>query len=122
MDMVKLLQTGQEFNRFRWVLILVAPFFLYLIPLDAIFHGTTLCLIKNTFGVECYGCGMTRALFSLLYLDFDGAFHYNRLVVIVAPVLIFIWIKSIIFSFRKRKKINTFGPNTSKTQIWTPTR
>ena len=46
---------------------------------------------------------MTRAIFSLLYLDFSGAYNYNHLVVIVAPILIYIWIKSISVKLNNRK-------------------
>ena len=103
MGMVKLFQIGQNYKRYNCFLILIAPLTLYLIPKDAIFKGASVCLFKNLFGVECYGCGMTRAIFSLIYLDFAGAYHFNHLVVIVAPILIYIWIKSISDKLNNRK-------------------
>jgi hypothetical protein len=36
---------------------------------------------------------MTRALTSLAYLDFQAAWEYNRFVVVVAPLLLYIWVK-----------------------------
>lgn len=35
------------------------------------------CLYKLFFGIECIGCGMSRAYFSLLKLDFVTAFSYH---------------------------------------------
>ncbi len=34
----------------------------------------------------CPGCGSTRALYSLLHLDFQGALHDNALFTLAAPV------------------------------------
>ena len=42
---------------------------------------------------ECWNCGMTRALVSVAYLDFYGAWHYNRAVVVVAPLLVYLWLR-----------------------------
>ncbi len=35
------------------------------------------CLYKWLFGMVCPGCGMSRAYFSLLRLDFVAAFNYH---------------------------------------------
>lgn len=35
------------------------------------------CLYKHFLGVECIGCGMSRAFFSVLRLDFVAAFNYH---------------------------------------------
>ena len=37
----------------------------------------TTCPIKELFGIECFGCGMTRATLSALRLDFKTAFEYH---------------------------------------------
>lgn len=37
------------------------------------------CPIKLFTGVSCAGCGMTRAYFSLLHLNFRDAFYYHPL-------------------------------------------
>ena len=36
------------------------------------------CFWRDNFGFLCPGCGGTRALVSLLHLDFSRAFHYNE--------------------------------------------
>ena len=38
-----------------------------------------LCLVKNLFGVNCPGCGLTRGFVAILQLDFRMAFRYNVL-------------------------------------------
>lgn len=35
------------------------------------------CAMKQLLGIPCPACGMTRAYFSLLTLNFSDAFHYN---------------------------------------------
>ena len=37
------------------------------------------CLFKAAFGIDCPGCGMTRAYISLLHLDIPKAFGYNAM-------------------------------------------
>ncbi|MBC7448560.1 MAG: DUF2752 domain-containing protein [Hymenobacteraceae bacterium] len=54
-------------------------------------HGPTLCLSRLLLDTECPGCGMTRASMHALHLDFATAWHYNRLVVIVLPLLAWLW-------------------------------
>ena len=35
------------------------------------------CIYQRLFGMDCIGCGMTRALLSVLRLDFYAAFSYH---------------------------------------------
>ena len=37
------------------------------------------CPIKFITGISCPGCGMTRAYYSLLHLDFKNVFYYHPL-------------------------------------------
>ena len=37
------------------------------------------CIFKHFFGIECIGCGMTRAILSALRLDFKKAFMYHSM-------------------------------------------
>jgi hypothetical protein len=36
---------------------------------------------------------MTRALYSVAHLDFAAAWEFNHLVVVVAPLMCYIWVK-----------------------------
>jgi hypothetical protein len=76
----------------RWG-IPILPFLLYLIPVEWLNKQHTICLFKNIFGRDCYGCGLTRSVLSVLHFDFSAAWHYNKLIVIVMPLLIYVWIK-----------------------------
>ena len=47
----------------------------------------SICLWRRLFGVNCPGCGMTRAMSHLAHLDFEMAWRSNMFVFIVAPIL-----------------------------------
>ena len=78
----------------RAVAVALLPLALYFIPRESFFeHTHTLCLVHCLTGEECWGCGMSRALLSLMYLDFESAWAYHRGVVVVVPVLAWLWLK-----------------------------
>jgi len=74
-------------------LVMLLPVFLYFIPIDWLNGQLTLCLFKNLTGRECWGCGITRAVISAVQFHFETAFHYNKLIVVVFPLLLYEWIK-----------------------------
>ena len=51
-----------------WIFAAVLIMYIFKIP----------CLIKWAFGIECPGCGITRAYISLFRLDLKQAFMYNH--------------------------------------------
>lgn len=88
-------------NRYFAILVFVLPIFLYFIPVDWLNKQHTICLFKNIFGIDCYGCGITRATLSALQFDFVNAYHYNKMIVVVFPLLIYVWFKQIRVLFPK---------------------
>ncbi|MCR8634236.1 DUF2752 domain-containing protein [Paenibacillus sp. N5-1-1-5] len=46
------------------------------------------CVFHELTGFYCPGCGMTRAVLSLLKLDFYQAFRYNPLLFLILPMYI----------------------------------
>ncbi|MBQ6718351.1 MAG: DUF2752 domain-containing protein [Clostridia bacterium] len=55
-------------------LMLTAVYIVFLL----IFWGLKLpCIYKHFLGIECLGCGMSRAYFSVLKFDFAAAFNYH---------------------------------------------
>lgn len=56
------------------------------------------CTIKSTFGIECFGCGMQRALLLIFKGDFAAAFQMHppvySFLLFVVSLLIFIFKKS----------------------------
>lgn len=88
------------------------PFLLYLLPRSVIFSGEhPICLFKNLLGTECWGCGITRAVLSVMYLDFSGAWEYNHFVVVVFPLLVYLWVRWLRSTYKQLKN------NTSKENI-----
>ena len=83
-------------------LLLSLPVVCYLIPVDGIYNGESICLFTNIFGVECWGCGITRAIFSALHFRFAEAWEYNRLVVIVLPLLLLVWTRAVLKLIRRK--------------------
>lgn len=88
----------------RAIVVALLPWVLYFIPRDSFFeHQHTLCLFDNLLGRECWGCGMSRALLSLMYLDFEAAWNYHHGIIVVAPVLVWLWGKRIVWEVRRVK-------------------
>lgn len=79
----------------RLTLYLAAPVLFLLIPTSVFEAGSSLCIFDNLFGVQCPGCGMTRALSALLHGDILTALRYNRSVVVIFPLLCFILVKGV---------------------------
>ena len=48
----------------------------------------TVCVFRNAFGLDCYGCGMTRALSYAMHGDMEEALAMNAGVVVLLPALI----------------------------------
>ncbi len=65
--------------------------FVALFVLTKIF-SVSLCPVKYIFGIECFGCGMTRGFISILQLDFNSAGKYN---VLAIPLFVSISVYSI---------------------------
>ena len=76
-------------------LYIVFPIVLFMVPLDWLNKQPTICLVKNIFGVNCFGCGITRAVISGVQLNFTKAFEYNKMVIIVLPMLIYVWFNNL---------------------------
>ena len=46
------------------------------------------CVVNKFTGLYCSGCGMTRAVYSLIQLDFYQAFRYNVLSIVLLPIIV----------------------------------
>lgn len=72
------------------------PLFLFLIPESIMMDiGSHLCIIKNMTGHACPGCGTTRAIWSVLHFRFVDAWNFNHGIIIVFPLLVFLWFRYI---------------------------
>lgn len=55
-----------------------------------------LCLFKRITGKECWGCGLTRAFFLIYSCKISDAIHLNWRIIIVFPILVYLYIKAIL--------------------------
>lgn len=91
-------------NKLKNILLLTVliglPTALFFLPIDYFDSGESLCPSKRFFDVECPGCGITRSGMRFIHFDFLGAWQFNKLIIIVAPLFAYYWIKWFIQSFR----------------------
>jgi hypothetical protein len=85
-------------------LIALLPVVLRLLPLEWFSNQHSICVFKNITGHECWGCGMTRAVLSVIHFRFSDAWTYNKLVIIVLPILVWIWVKTLYESWYVMKE------------------
>ena len=78
-----------------------------ILSLYFVFHTITdfyiPCSIHKIFHVYCLGCGVSRMLVSLIHFDFIKAFNYNKLLFILFPFGVFLYIE-FIYSIIKKKE------------------
>lgn len=70
--------------------------FILVVELLVKFNDKSICLWKILTGHECLGCGITRAFHALFHLQFQRAFEFNHAIIIVAPLLLYLWLKLIL--------------------------
>jgi Protein of unknown function (DUF2752) len=115
--------TKKHFNKQKliaWIKLLAwltVPLVLLAMPKGFFDNRQSLCLSVLLFDVQCYGCGLTRACMHLIHLDFETAYHYNKLVVIVFPILCYLYategitICKQIIAFRLNQIVGAHKPN-----------
>ncbi|NDA61218.1 MAG: DUF2752 domain-containing protein [Chitinophagia bacterium] len=73
------------------VFVALLPLMMYLVPLDWLARQETLCLYHAITGEFCVGCGISKALVAMVQFEFQRAWSFNRLVVLVGPLLAWQW-------------------------------
>ena len=68
--------------------------------------GYEICPSKLFFNVECFGCGMTRAVMHFHHWELNEAFYYNYGVMVVYPALVVIWFLWIYKAIKRHQKFN----------------
>ena len=68
-------------------ILVLTPIVLVILPADFFDTGETICFSVMFFDKQCYACGMTRAIQHLIHLDFLIAYSYNKLSVLIFPLL-----------------------------------
>lgn len=59
-----------------------------------------LCPTKALFGIDCPGCGCTRALYSLIHGDLATAADHNILLLLFVPFAIVLWVRWVMRAWR----------------------
>jgi len=85
-------------QRFKiiWLHVKIAGYFLVpaillFLPPDTFDEGAPKCVSVIVLGIECYACGMTRAMMYLIHFDFIMAWYFNPLAFFVFPLLAYLW-------------------------------
>lgn len=87
-----------NFERY-WAIIIVA--FSSLVPQEYIYSIPSICLYKNITGHNCLGCGMTKAFISFFHFHLKDFYTFNKLSVIVIPLILILAMKQIFTLFLK---------------------
>ncbi len=106
MQMVIRLLENKVIQYVKVIGIAIIPIALWFVPIDKDQTARTLCIFKNLTGRNCYGCGITRATVSAIHLNFEQAFAFNKLIVFVFPLLLYLWIDQLIKEGKKANNIN----------------
>ena len=77
-----------------FISILLLSFLYY--KINKTYHIGFNCVFHEITNLYCPGCGITRAIFSLIELDLIGAIKYNILIVTVIPIIIVNYLVNII--------------------------
>lgn len=94
-------------------IILLPVWFYILVRFFVTYSPHSICIFKNLTGHDCWGCGMTRAFNALFKLDFTAAYNFNPRIVILAPLMLYIWLETLI-KYIRRKNNNTLNKVTNR--------
>ena len=84
------------FDRVKLAVLIIVPIVLLLLPATFFDTGKSICLSRVLLNMECYGCGMTRAIMHLIHGNITVAAQYNKLAFIILPILTILWLKELL--------------------------
>lgn len=89
------------FLKLKLFILTILPIILLIAPISIAEKNPIRCLSVTFLNKECIGCGMTRACLNAIHFNFEKAFEYNRLVIIVLPLCIICYIDYYIKTLRQ---------------------
>lgn len=86
--------TSSDLRDKMWFLALITcPMILWVLPSGSFDNSSVvLCPSRLFFDIECWGCGMTRAIMHMHHLDVESAVYYNTGSLLVYPALFLVWL------------------------------
>ena len=90
--------------KIQFIGLIALPIILLVLPANYFDSGESMCLSVLLLDTTCLGCGITRAVQHFIHFEFKQALEFNRLVVIVLPLLVFLWYKEVRRIFLKIKE------------------
>lgn len=80
---------NNKFVRFIYITTTYIIIFFGIILLSSFY----VCPIKKYLGIQCFGCGMTRAFFAVLGMDFKAAWELNPMIfpLFLVAVVFYLW-------------------------------
>ena len=77
------------------------------------------CPVQHFTGVPCPGCGLSRALFALLRLDFAAAFRYHPMIYVLPPVALYVLFeKKPLLGSKSRERVLLWGTMALWAAVW----
>lgn len=67
---------------------------------DLVLQLTPSCLISTLLDDACWGCGITHAALAFLHADFTGAWGFNKLSMLVLPLLLWLYFQYLLMIWR----------------------
>lgn len=96
---------NRAFGYALYMLIGIIGLTLLILPADFFDEGDSVCVSVMFFDLECYACGMTRAIQHLIHLDIQAAYTYNKLSFVVLPLILYL-LGTSFYQFLKATKEN----------------
>jgi hypothetical protein len=88
--------------------------FIYNVDPNAANNPYPRCLLKQLTGVDCPGCGGTRAVYSLLHGDVAGAADHNVLAFVALPLIAYLVARFVLARF----DVNLPAPRMTPSLAW----
>ena len=90
---------------FKIILLLSIPIITLIMSFSKIDNGQTICLFNNILGIDCAGCGITKSIICAIKGEFQQSIQYNFNVIIILPLLLFIWMKQLLYYIRNLRRV-----------------
>lgn len=95
-------RSNPHFLRILFCGYILVPLLLWVLPANFFDDtGVVFCVSRLLLNTECYACGLTRAVQHAMHGEFSAAFAFNKLVVLVLPLLIALWVRDVRKLYRR---------------------